>query len=155
MQKFVSKLKGIGLLELMLSLAIIAILLVMATRYFSSASKAQKGEDTVQLIGEFESAISSYTSSTGGPKKDATLTALLEQGYLSQGRVGADKQLKQIWGSPITYTEGVSLSFAGVALTECKAMAARFGSTGVPGDTSPATCKGTDSDYGVFTYTFK
>lgn len=37
-----TKIKGIGLLELMLSLAIIAILLVMATRYFGLANRSQE-----------------------------------------------------------------------------------------------------------------
>lgn len=42
---------GIGLLELMLSLAIIASVLLMATRYFIQANAANKVAETTQIIG--------------------------------------------------------------------------------------------------------
>jgi hypothetical protein len=42
---------GIGLLELMLSLAIIASVLLMATRYFIQANAANKVTETTQIIG--------------------------------------------------------------------------------------------------------
>jgi type II secretory pathway pseudopilin PulG len=48
--------KGIGLLELMLALAIIAILIVMATRYFSKASDNQKINLALQEVTEIENA---------------------------------------------------------------------------------------------------
>jgi type II secretory pathway pseudopilin PulG len=48
--------KGIGLLELMLALAIIAILIVMATRYFSKASENQKINLTLQELTEIKNA---------------------------------------------------------------------------------------------------
>lgn len=43
--------RGIGLLELMLSLIIIASVLLMATRYFIQASAANKVTETTQIIG--------------------------------------------------------------------------------------------------------
>ena len=42
--------QGIGLLELMLSLAIIAILLIMATRYYQSARTGQQVNDGISLV---------------------------------------------------------------------------------------------------------
>ncbi|MGB6976496.1 MAG: prepilin-type N-terminal cleavage/methylation domain-containing protein [Gammaproteobacteria bacterium] len=48
--------KGIGLLELMLALAIIAILIVMATRYFSKASDTQKLTVVQQEVAEIKHA---------------------------------------------------------------------------------------------------
>ncbi|KPJ67973.1 MAG: hypothetical protein AMJ43_00720 [Coxiella sp. DG_40] len=46
-----NKHSGIGLLELMLSLAIIASILLMATRYFIQANAANKVTETTQIIG--------------------------------------------------------------------------------------------------------
>lgn len=157
MQKFISKLRGIGLLELMLSLAIIAILLVMATRYFSSASRSQKSEDTIQLIGEFESAINSYTSATGGSKKEATTKILADEGYISKSRftdcsstVTTCASLKKIWGTDITYDPTTStLKFSDIPGTECAGLAAKFGA-----DTGTCDAKTTDVT-GNFTYTFR
>ena len=45
-----NKQRGIGLLELMLSLAIIAVLLVMATRYYKTAHTGQQVNDAVGMI---------------------------------------------------------------------------------------------------------
>lgn len=45
-----NKARGIGLLELMLSLAIIAILLVMAVRYFVATNESQKINNAISMI---------------------------------------------------------------------------------------------------------
>jgi type II secretory pathway pseudopilin PulG len=45
-----NKNRGIGLLELMLSLAIIAAVILMATRYFTQASEASKVTQATQMI---------------------------------------------------------------------------------------------------------
>src|SRR3990167_8148299 len=52
--------RGIGLLELMLSLAIIALLLVMATRYFSSARLSQQIAAAVSQVQAIAAASQSY-----------------------------------------------------------------------------------------------
>ena len=44
------KLKGIGLLELMLALAIISVLLVAATRYFASTDSSRKVNDAASML---------------------------------------------------------------------------------------------------------
>lgn len=59
--------KGIGLLELMLSLAIIAILLIMATRYFNSARSSQKVNETVNLVQVITSAATNIVGAGGQP----------------------------------------------------------------------------------------
>jgi hypothetical protein len=45
-----SRVRGIGLLEIMLSLAIIALIIVMAARYFSVAQQQQKITQTMTMI---------------------------------------------------------------------------------------------------------
>jgi type II secretory pathway pseudopilin PulG len=45
-----SRVRGIGLLEIMLSLAIIALIIIMATRYFSVAQQQQKITQTMNMV---------------------------------------------------------------------------------------------------------
>ena len=49
--------RGIGLLELMLSLAIISLLLVFATRYYQNADFAFKADQTVKTYATIKSAV--------------------------------------------------------------------------------------------------
>ncbi|MCK4608097.1 MAG: prepilin-type N-terminal cleavage/methylation domain-containing protein [Gammaproteobacteria bacterium] len=71
---FLKKQQGIGLLELMLSLAIIAILLVMATRYYLSASTSSDINQVVSDLGALTSCAANW-SNTNGPSFDkSTIT---------------------------------------------------------------------------------
>ncbi len=54
------KQQGIGLLELMLSLAIIAVLLIMATRYYQSARNSQQVNDAISLTNAIAGASQSW-----------------------------------------------------------------------------------------------
>lgn len=84
MLKFNSKKRslGIGLLELMLSLAIIAVLLIMATRYYSSASNSQKITAATGMINAIKAAAASYLSGYPAGVTSLTLTTLVNGGYL-------------------------------------------------------------------------
>lgn len=75
--------KGIGLLELMLSLAIIAILLIMATRYYQSASSSQKVSQAVDMFAALKSAAQNYHNSQGQTGDYASKVGqLVVAGYL-------------------------------------------------------------------------
>jgi type II secretory pathway pseudopilin PulG len=77
------KAKGIGLLELMLSLAIIAILLIMATRYYQSASNSQKVSQAVDMFAAMKGAAQNYHNSQGSTGVYASSVAeLVGKGYL-------------------------------------------------------------------------
>lgn len=67
---------GIGLLELMLSLAIIAILLVMATRYFTSARQSQQVASAVSLVNAITAAASNYAATEGNGSAPGSMGAL-------------------------------------------------------------------------------
>ena len=62
--------RGIGLLELMLSLAIIAILLIMATRYYQSASLQNKINACVDMFAGVQGAVQSYRVDNPGKIDD-------------------------------------------------------------------------------------
>ena len=57
--------RGISLLEVMLSLSIIAIILVMATRYFRTANQSQQITNAVSMISGIVTAETQYAASNG------------------------------------------------------------------------------------------
>ncbi len=59
----VNKQRGIGLLELMLALAIIAILLVMATRYFLTTSRNEQVNRATNQVGVIVAGVQNWKSS--------------------------------------------------------------------------------------------
>ena len=71
---------GIGLLELMLSLAIIAILLIMATRYYQSASESNKINQAVDMFSAINGAVQNYKLDSD--PLGVNVAALTDGGYL-------------------------------------------------------------------------
>jgi Tfp pilus assembly protein PilE len=68
-----TKQRGIGLLELMLSIAIIAILLIMATRYYQNATQGKNISNTISMVGGYIAAEVQYaTLHTNGYTSDIT-----------------------------------------------------------------------------------
>lgn len=78
------KLLGIGLLELMLSLAIIAVLLVMATRYYAAVRNEQQTNEAVtmvqQIMGAADNWYATYHDFSVG--KGINISALINLGML-------------------------------------------------------------------------
>ncbi len=72
--------RGIGLLELMLSLAIISVLLVMATRYYKAADQGQKISNAISLVSGIAGAAAQYLSTH--PGQEVSLKVLVESNYL-------------------------------------------------------------------------
>ncbi len=79
------KQRGIGLLELMLSLAIISILLVMATRYYKSARQAQQVNDAISLVQGIAGATANWVIGEEGYNKLTSISMLVSEGYLPKG----------------------------------------------------------------------
>jgi type II secretory pathway pseudopilin PulG len=73
---------GIGLLELMLSLAIIAILLVMAIRYYQSASSAQSINQAIDMVNAVKGGVKNYLTSNIGSTTIPKVSDLAAKGYL-------------------------------------------------------------------------
>ncbi len=83
-----SKQLGIGLLELMLSLAIISVLLVMATRYYQVARQGQQVNDAISEVQAIIAAGENWV--TGGNDdfaslNDNGLSKLIQNCYLPKG----------------------------------------------------------------------
>lgn len=95
--------RGIGLLELMLSLSIIAILLLLATRYYLTASYSQRLNQLSQQIAATQGAIYTWK---GGRNNYTGLTdqVLVEQGLIAKADQNASGKIITPWSSPITVT---------------------------------------------------
>jgi type II secretory pathway pseudopilin PulG len=84
--------RGIGLLELMLSLAIIALLLIMATRYYTTATQSQQVSSAVSMIQGIRAGAHVYYSQ-GGTPATLTMKALMDAGLVP-------KEFGAVGGSP-------------------------------------------------------
>ena len=138
---------GIGLLELMLSLAIIAILLIMATRYYQSASDANKRNQAVDMMSAVNGAVQNYKIDNAALLADVDMTALIDAGYLppSYGSTGAGANP---WGGDISVAvDGTSdasvgtftVTMSDVSPTSCVAVALRVNGTIAGASTSGST----------------
>ena len=107
--KKITKQLGISLLEVMLSLSIIAIILVMATKYFFVANRSDKINTVRQQIGEVIAAIESWKSEHPTYSDSPTLTigTLSQQGFLAKTNLmsnsgTANATLNNPWGYRIS-----------------------------------------------------
>lgn len=113
---------GISLLEVMLSLTIIAIILVMATRYFGIARHSSQLNVATSQIGEIKQGYIRYQQDNNA--YDTDLATLATDGYITkQTASGVDP-----WGG--NYTPDVAANPPQLAISgtgeDCVALAARF-----------------------------
>jgi type II secretory pathway pseudopilin PulG len=98
--------KAISLLEVLLSLSIIAIILVMATRYFFVATNNDKINIIRQQIGSLVAAVNSWKNQNPQYTSDLTIAQLSSDGFLANSRSLSDDKstLYDPWGDSITLT---------------------------------------------------
>jgi len=114
-----NKARGIGLLELMLSLAIIAILLVMATRYFITANESQKVNNAISIIHGIAGGAANYRNAHNGYTNMSTATLVTEHYIPSSfgGSAGAGAGANP-WGGNITTSvvgSGFTVDLSGIS----------------------------------------
>lgn len=98
--------RGIGLLELMLSLSIIAILLVMATRYFLQANEQQKINNAISQLNGIAGAEACYFQAMSPPGYTNKLTDLVNANCLPAGINGSSNP----WGGSISISDTAPLT---------------------------------------------
>jgi len=132
------KIKGIGLLELMLALAVISVLLVAATRYFSSTSSSQKVNAAAEMLQVAINASEDVRMSDGKysaiPSDDKAIEFLIGRGLIPD-TWKKDASVNP-WGGGINVTghsnpEHVTLILSNVPTEECMALTELMAKKGV------------------------
>lgn len=103
MKKF-SKILGVTLLEVMLVLAIAAMIILMSVRYYQSASSSQQANSVLQQIQGIVSAADSLAQG-GGSYSSITMNNSTLQPLLPQGAFVTP------WGEAITVAPGDATTF--------------------------------------------
>ena len=105
MPRLLKNSQGIGFLELILSLVVIVILLIFATRYFTEARRHQQIEVATQQIHAIAQAYHNYYSANNHARP-ASLMTLIENGYLAKG------EDTNPWGGQNTVTRATKPQYA-------------------------------------------
>lgn len=125
--------KGISLLEVLLSLGIIAIILVMATKYFFVANRNDKINTVRQQVGEVISAIESWKSehATYADTPSLSIGTLSDEGFLANSSLMVNPgtpnaTLNNPWGYSITITNvsdnGADITTTLPGTNECRSL---------------------------------
>lgn len=129
MKKISQKLiQGISLLEVLLSLSIIAVILVMATRYFFVASNNNKVNTVRQEIGSLIAGVTSWKNENPLYSNALTINALYTDGFLANSNsLSADKStLYDPWGGTLNLqvAQGVGVTISDTLPTaaECNSL---------------------------------
>ena len=145
MKKFSKSVLGVTLLEIMLVLAIAAMVIVMSVRYYQSATASQQANSALQLIQGIAAAADGLAQGKGsysGEVTTASITALMPGGIM-----------KAPWGGVISITGSsastYSISIASMPAAVCSQVKSRL--EGNPKYKNIATC-GTSA--AAFTYTY-
>ena len=116
--------RGISLLEVMLSLAIIAIVLSMAVRYFNIVSNNSKVNQTIQYVGEVGQAVTKCTTMGEGCNVTTATLSDMATTYTYLSPATADLTTNPFGGS-FTYSAG-TLTVGGLTDEVCDKLLARF-----------------------------
>jgi Tfp pilus assembly protein PilE len=111
---------GIGLLELMLALAIIAVLLVMATRYYMGASASSRISQVIDSVTGLAAAGENWQQKNHGSYNGlcegtstattTTLTKCVTDGWLPASLVADDTNIVTPWGDGAVTVTAVEIT---------------------------------------------
>ena len=96
--------KGFGLLELMLSLAVIVAILLVAGRYYQVTSTARSVNEAGNIVQAIYTASATYYDNIGDLPKDDLMTALTDNALLPANFSHTD--FKNPWGGNVEATTG-------------------------------------------------
>jgi len=129
--------KGIGLLEIMLVFAVIAVIAITSIRYYSSAQQSQKVNQAVDQFGEVKGAFENYLTDHNndpGNVKDYQIYNLVQQGYLpdAYGQTKNAANQSNPYGGSITLLAvlgKLTISMDGIPQGTCDPIVNRLKST--------------------------
>lgn len=101
------KQRGIGLLELMLGMTIIAIMIILATRYYQSAKRSQLVNQAVQDINSLRAAAVTWSVNETTGFMNLTMEKLKEEGLLPSHMSSAYPDVKSAFGTDLTISQGI------------------------------------------------
>lgn len=107
--------RGISLLEVMLSLSIIAVILVMATRYYETAHRSNELNKVTEQIGAIEAAINQYKTNNGNTVGFTIAQAVLD-GYYAKSSDYQGTDLFSPYGKFTFTIGGTDSSFVTVGM---------------------------------------
>lgn len=155
MRKNLKSLLGVTLLEVMLVLAIAAMIIVMSVRYYQSASSSQQANAVLEqvqgIVAAADSLAQAKGSYSGANVSNDSLTPLLPNGGLMTP-----------WGDPITVTGATATTYTinigSVPSGVCPLLYSKLGtnnhfSVGGTPPVDPGTCTATAATPTTLTYT--
>jgi len=116
---------GYSLIELMLALAIVSVLLVIATRYYSTTSSAQKVNSAANMLQVVINASEDFKNSTNS-YAGITIDKLVDQGLIPQSFSTKTNTNINPWGGTITADAGadnqnfITMTLTHVPKADCK-----------------------------------
>ncbi len=140
---------GFGLLELMLSMVIVALLLIMATRYYQSARSNARVNEAVSLIAAIDNAANNIAIGGGNYKSITSVTVLAS--YLPANAAAGISP----WGGSGSLTVAAATDPTTLTITmtgtgaDCDKLQTALSATQAVGSYSKYTCDGS----GTFTAT--
>ena len=154
MKRFAKSILGVTLLEIMLVLAVAAMIIVMSVRYYQSASASQQANATVQQLQAITAAADSLAQGSGSymaptAVSNTTLSPLLPNGTYA---------FTTPWGGTITVT-AVSASTYTVSVSQvpanvCALVVLKLSTNSHYANLAPANPGACPATAGDITYTY-
>ena len=155
MLKMKKRQTGFGLLELMLSMVIVALLLIMATRYYQSARSNARVNQAIGLIGSIVSAANGVSLANGNYStiSDSTLIPYLSPNFVSG--TGKNQTIQDPWGNTVTVTSNGATNFtialASIPTDDCTKLSNALGQNNKSMAVT-ATCDGSANTISIIEY---
>lgn len=121
------KQRGISLLEVMFSLAVISVILLGATRYYRSTNESQRVQQGVALVNALNSAAASWQGSRSS-FEGVDVAKLKDEGLLPKNFDAIDGSP---WGTAVQVTANadrakVDITLAGIPVESCRNLENKF-----------------------------
>lgn len=104
------KMQGVTLLEIMLVLAVAAMIIVMSIRYYQSSSQSNDANAAMEQINVIASAVDNISRGGGGNYSNVTQTAI--SGVIGSGNMITSTNQAIVWSATSARTYTVTMSLA-------------------------------------------